>query len=84
MRVLVVPERLSRRELHYAVRRYLEERFRESEKIEELLFVNGSVRIKLGIPQAEFSDLGRLQYRDEDFGLSFEIVRGSGSQIMEG
>lgn len=84
MGVLVVPRTIPRGQLHYAIRRFMEERFRGSEKIEELLFINGSVHVKLGIPQPEFSDYGRLQYHDDVQGLSFEIIRGSGGQIMEG
>jgi len=81
---LLVPEKLSRRERVWAIRRYFDERFRNDEKIAEVCVYHDKCYVKLQKPNVEYSDQGRLQYHDEEFNLRFEIIRGSGGIVMEG
>jgi len=81
---LVVPEKLTRRERVWAIRRYFDERFRNDEKLGEVCVYHDKCYVKVQKPVVEFAENGRLQYHDIEFNLRYEIIRGSGGVVMEG
>ena len=85
MGVLLIPERLGRRDVAGAIRRYLEERFREDEHVEELILTKSNkCYVKIEKPKLHPNQYNRIEYSNQEFSLSFDLVRGAGAMVMEG
>ena len=85
MGVLLIPRNLKSRELANVIRRYLEERFRNDEQIEELLLTKSNrCYVKIGKPKLHQNPYNRIEYSNQEFSLSFDLVRGAGAMVMEG
>ena len=85
MAILVIPENLKSREIGTVIRRYLEERFPKDEHVEELILTKSNrCYVKIEKPKLHPNPYNRIEFSNQEFSLSFDLVRGAGTIVMEG
>lgn len=84
MPCLIVPKTKRRGELATKIRHYFEERFPNSEKVENVVLVNERVYVKIGWPTLHENPYHRIEYETQQHNLSYDLVVGVGNMVMEG